>query len=66
MCMQGENSRREVRMVAPVVGDHAVEVAGSNTHSDEQHGVSRGPTQAVTFMEIMTNITAGSRAHTMH
>ena len=34
---------REVRMVAPIVGDHAVEVAGSNTHNDEQHGVSRGP-----------------------
>ena len=39
----GRNLRREVRMEASVVGDHAVEVAGSNAHNDEQHGVSRGP-----------------------
>ena len=37
------NLPSEVCMVASIVSDHAVEVAGSNAHNDEHHGVPRGP-----------------------
>ena len=58
---------REVRMVASIVSDHAVEVAGSNTHNDEQHGVSGGPKKGYHIhgdQDIHYKLTGTHNAHT--